>query len=59
MKIENKTFEILKKYFDAPKKERTGKLKSSFDHVMNNKKGVFNHEFEKINFISKGKNNGT
>ena len=57
--MKNKAFVVLKRYFDTPKKERTEKIKNSFDHVLNNKKGVFDHKFEKINFISKGKNNGT
>ena len=33
--MKNKAFVVLKRYFDTPKKERTGKIKNSFDHVLN------------------------
>ena len=52
--MKNKAFIVLKKYFDTPKKERTEKIKTSFDHVLNNKKGMFDKDFEKIHFTLRG-----
>ena len=52
--MKNKAFAVLKKYFDTQKKERTGKIKNSFDHILNNKKGMFDKDFEKIHFTLRG-----
>ena len=52
--MKNKAFVVLKRYFDTPKKERTDKIKNSFDHVINNKKGMFDKDFEKIHFTLRG-----
>ena len=52
--MKNKAFAVLKKYFDTPKKERTEKIKNSFEHVLNNKKGMFDKDFEKIHFTLRG-----
>lgn len=52
--MKNKAFAVLKKYFDTPKKERTEKIKNSFDHILNNKKGMFDKDFEKIHFTLRG-----
>ena len=52
--MKNKAFVVLKKYFDTQKKERTEKIKNSFDHVLNNKKGMFDKDFEKIHFTLRG-----
>ena len=52
--MKNKAFVVLKRYFDTPKIERTDKIKNSFDHVINNKKGMFDKDFEKIHFTLRG-----
>ena len=52
--MKNKAFVVLKRYFDTPKKERTEKIKNSFDHIINNKKGMFDEDFKKIHFTLRG-----
>ena len=55
--MKNKAFVVLKRYFDTPKKERTEKIKNSFDHIINNKKGMFDEDFKKIHFTLRGGKN--